>query len=98
MLDFLLIVDRGAYFYVVQVLQPILMILMALMGIVTIVLVLLQKGTNDNIGAIGGSETDSYAGKNKSRSREFKLKVATMVCGVLMLLFSVGYFVIYLIW
>ena len=85
-------------FYIERVLQPILMILMALTGIVTVVLVLLQKGTNDNIGAIGGNESDSYAGKNKSKSKDFRLKVGTIVCGALMLLFSVAYFVMYLIW
>lgn len=93
--NFLLSVNM---FYIERVLQPILMILMALTGIVTVVLVLLQKGTNDNIGAIGGNETDSYAGKNKSKSKDFRLKIGTIVCGVLMLLFSVAYFVMYLIW
>ncbi|MDE5618145.1 MAG: preprotein translocase subunit SecG [Clostridia bacterium] len=93
--NFLLSVNM---FYIERVLQPILMILMALTGIVTVVLVLLQKGTNDNIGAIGGNESDSYAGKNKSKSKDFRLKVGTIVCGALMLLFSVAYFVMYLIW
>ena len=93
--NFLLSVNM---FYIERLLQPILMILMALTGIVTVVLVLLQKGTNDNIGAIGGNESDSYAGKNKSKSKDFRLKVGTIVCGALMLLFSVAYFVMYLIW
>ena len=52
---------------VMDYLQPIFMILMALSGIATIVLVLLQKGSSDNISAIGGGSTETYVGK-KPRS------------------------------
>lgn len=84
--------------YVMEYLQPIFMILMALSGIATIVLVLMQKGSNDNIGVIGGNEMDTYAGRNKTRSKDFKLRIGTIVCGILMLLFSIGYFVLFIIW
>lgn len=49
---------------VMDYLQPIFMILMALSGIATIVLVLLQKGSSDNISAIGGGSTETYVGKS----------------------------------
>ncbi len=77
-----------------QWLEPLLMILMAVIGICGVVLILMQKGTNDNIGTIGGSETDTYAGKNKSRSRESVLKKLTAVCFVLMMILAVVFFLI----
>lgn len=77
-----------------QWLEPLLMILMAVIGICGVVLILMQKGTNDNIGTIGGSETDTYAGKNKSRSRESVLKKLTTVCFVLMMILAVVFFLI----
>ena len=77
-----------------QWLEPLLMILMAVIGICGVVLILMQKGTNDNIGTIGGSETDTYAGKNKSRSRESVLKKLTAVCFVLMMILVVVFFLI----
>ncbi len=77
-----------------QWLEPLLMILMAVIGICGVVLILMQKGTNDNIGTIGGSETDTYAGKNKSRSRESVLKKLTTVCFVLMMVLAVVFFLI----
>ncbi len=77
-------------------LEPLLMFVMALVGVAAIVCILMQKGTNDNIGSLGGSEreTDTYAGKNKSRSRESILKKLTIVFLVLLLVISVVYFII----
>ncbi len=75
-------------------LSPLLMILMAVIGIAAVVCILMQKGTNDNIGSLGGSETDTYAGKNKSRSKESVLKKLTVVFGVLMMVLSVVFFII----
>lgn len=77
-----------------QWLEPLLMILMAVIGIVSVVLILMQKGTNDNIGTLGGSETDTYAGKNKARSKESVLKKLTAVCFVLMMVLAVVFFII----
>ncbi len=77
-----------------QWLEPLLMILMALMGIGAIICILMQKGTNDNIGSLGGSETDTYAGKNKSKSKESVLRKLTVVFGVLVMILSVVYFIV----
>ena len=75
-------------------LEPLLMILMAVMGIGAVIRILMQKGTNDNIGSLGGSETDTYAGKNKSRSKESILRKLTVVFGVLVMVLSVVFFLI----
>ena len=89
--------DSATFYRVIETyLQPIFMIAMALVGIATIVLVLLQKGSSDNISAISGGSTETYVGK-KPRSKDRNLKIGTVVCGVLMLLFSIGYFVLFLI-
>ena len=77
-----------------QWLEPLLMILMALMGIGAIICILMQKGTNDNIGSLGGSETDTYAGKNKSKSKESVLRKRTVVFGVLVMILSVVHFIV----
>ena len=75
-------------------LEPLLMILMAVMGIGAVICILMQKGTNDNIGSLGGSETDTYAGKNKSKSKESILRKLTVVFGVLVMVLSVVFFLI----
>lgn len=77
-------------------LEPLLMIVMALMGVAAIVCILMQKGTNDNIGSLGGSErdTDTYAGKNKGRNRDSILKKLTIVFLVLLMVISIVYFIV----
>lgn len=75
-------------------LEPTLMILMALIGIALVVCILMQKGTQNNIGALGGSETDTYAGKNKSKSKDSILRKLTVVFGVLIMIISIVFFII----
>ena len=77
-------------------LEPLLMIVMALMGVAASVCILMQKGTNDNIGSLGGSEreTDTYAGKNKGRNRDSILKKLTIVFLVLLMVISIVYFIV----
>ena len=69
--------------------------LMAVAALALIVVVMMQKGNQDNISAIsGGANNDTFFGKNKGRSREGKLKIATIVIGILLVIFSIIYFVV----
>lgn len=52
------------------------MILMMITAIAMIVVVLMQKGTNDNIGVITGV-SDTYYGKNKEKTKAGVLKKVT---------------------
>ena len=74
-------------------LEPTLMLLMAVFGIAAIICVLFQKAQADGVGALSG-ETETYMGKNKGSRTEYRLKVATIVLMVLILVSSVTYFVI----
>ncbi len=69
-------------------------ILMVIASIAIIVVIMMQKGTNDDVGVISGS-SDTYYGKNKERGKESLLKKITlglfvfiMVCAVIC--FAVG--------
>ena len=69
--------------------------LMAVAALAMIIVVLMQNGGQQDIGAIsGGSNNDTFFGKNKNRSREGKLKIATIVIGALLVIFSIIYFVV----
>ena len=52
------------------------MILMMIAAVAMIVIVLMQKGTNENVGAITGV-SDTYFGKNKERTKASILKKVT---------------------
>ena len=61
-------------------------ILMVIASIAIIVVIMMQKGTNDNVGVITGA-SDTFYGKNKATNRESILKKVTfafiMVCAII---------------
>lgn len=74
-------------------LQASFIIIMAILAIAMIILVLLQKTTGDNnLGAISGN-TETYMGKNKTRTVESKLKIATGIVAALLVIFSILYLI-----
>ena len=77
----------------VNIIKNILVIMMALVGIAIIVVVLMQKGTNDNIGTLSG-DSETYMGKNKTQNKDKKLKIATWVLGAVIVVLSIVYFVL----
>ncbi len=77
----------------IHIFRDILVVFMVLLAIAIIVLILMQKGTNDNIGVIGG-ETDTYMGKNKGQNREKKLKLATAIIGAIIVVMAIIYFIL----
>ena len=73
-----------------------MMTLMVLAGITLVVVVLMQKSTGEDMSAISGynQKNDSFFGKNKSQSSEGRLRKATVILAVLLLVLSIIYFVI----
>jgi preprotein translocase subunit SecG len=69
------------------------LVIMALAAIATIVLILLQPGNSTGIDALGGS-SETFFGKNKGKSIEAKMKKWTIICLVILLVFSVIFFVV----
>ena len=69
-------------------LRIILSILFILVCIAIVVLVLLQEGKSAGLGALSGA-TESYWGKNKSRSLEGMLGKITKYLAILFLLLAV---------
>ena len=69
------------------------MILMMISAIAMIVIVMMQKGTNESVGAITGV-SDTYFGKNKERSKESILKIVTYVLFAFILVCALIYCII----
>ena len=66
---------------------------MAIAALAAILLVLLQPGNSTGINALGGS-SETFFGKNKGKSIEAKMKEWTIICLVILLVFSVIFFVV----
>ncbi len=70
-----------------------MIVVMAITALAAIVLILLQQGNSTGINALGGS-SETFFGKNKGKSLEAKMKKWTIICLVILLVFSVLFFVI----
>lgn len=68
-------------------------VLMVLASIAMIVVVLMQKGTNDNVGVISGA-SDTYYGRNKEKGKESMLKKITLALFAFILVCSIICFIV----
>lgn len=81
---------------VANVLRIIVAILTMIMAIGLIVVVIMQKPVTNNIGTIAGEETQTYAGKNKAKSKESLLRKLTIILGVAISVLVIFFFITYL--
>ena len=70
------------------VLRTVLQVIFILVCIALAAIVLMQEGKTQGLGAIGGV-AESYWGKNKGRSMEGKLVLATKTMAVLFMVLAV---------
>ena len=71
-----------------DILKIVLTIVFAIDCIALIALVLLQEGKESGLGAIGGGN-DTYWGKNKGRSKEGNLVMATRIATVVFIVLAI---------
>ena len=82
MLNMLMAVQGNAAWGVWHdVIKPIFLVIMALCAIFIILVVLFQPGNTSGIGALGG-QTETFLGKNKSKTFEHRMKVLTVVSSI----------------
>lgn len=98
MLNFvnLLVPTNGEELYTLySTLSFIMIILMGVAALAAIILILLQPSNSSGIDALGGS-SETFFGKNKGRSIEEKLKKWTWICLVVLVIFSIAYYILQL--
>ena len=61
-------------------------------GFVTVV-VMIQSGNSNGVSALGGS-SDTFYGKNKSKTVESKLRRLTVICIAIMTVLLIAYYII----
>lgn len=72
---------------IVDILRIVLTVIFVLDCIALTVVVLMQEGKQKGLGAISGM-ADTYWGRNKGRSMEGKLKIATRIMAVLFMVIA----------
>lgn len=98
MLDFinlLLPTKSDAFYNLYMGLSVTMIALMFLSAAAAIVLVLLQPGNSTSIDALGGS-SETFFGKNKGKSIEARMKKWTIICLVILVIFSICFYILQL--
>ncbi|MBQ2701818.1 MAG: preprotein translocase subunit SecG [Clostridia bacterium] len=92
----LLVPAKGASSYNLYMgLSITMIVLMAIAAITAVILVLLQPSNSQGIDALGGS-SETFFGKNKGKSIEAKMKKWTWICLVVLVIFSIVFYVLQL--
>lgn len=71
-------------------------ILAAICALFIVIVILMQSGNSEGVSALGG-QSDTFYGKNKSKTLEHKLKILTGICIGIIAVLMICYFILYLI-
>lgn len=82
---------------VLKVLDPLFMSILALTAITLIVVILMQRSVEGNMNAISGGGNDTFYDKTKKTSKEYKLKIATIVLAAVIVVLSLIFFILHVI-
>ena len=82
-------------FTLYKTLSIVLIIMMAIVALAAIILVLLQPSNSSGIDALGGS-SETFFGKNKGKSIESKMKKWTIISLIVLVIFSIIFYVLQL--
>lgn len=74
-------------------LRGVLLIIMALCALFIILVVLFQPGNSSGVSALGGT-TETFLGKNRSKTFEHKMRVITVISGVIMAVLCVVFAIV----
>jgi len=85
--------ENDASFALYRGLSFLMIALMLAAAVTAIILVLLQPGNSTGIDALGGS-SETFFGKNKGKSIEAKMKKWTIICLVVLVIFSVAFYIL----
>ena len=85
----LLAIDTGLYL----TLSTICLILSIIASIFVIIVVIMQPGNSNGIGAVNGS-SETFYGKNKSKTIESKLRKLTIICVAVLIVLMIAFYLI----
>ena len=77
-------------------LSIICVILSVISAVFVIIVVIMQPGNSDGIGAIGG-HSETFYGKNKSKTLESKMKKLTVIAICILFVCMITFYILYLI-
>ncbi len=80
--NMLMAANEGGFWNVWSVLKPIALVIMAICAIFIIAVVMFQPGNSNGSSAITGT-TETFLGKNKKGTFEYKMRKLTIIAGII---------------
>ncbi len=77
-----MLMASGGFWNVWPIIRIIALVIMAVCALFVILVVICQPGNSNGVGALGG-QTETFLGKNKSKTFEHKMKKLTVVSGII---------------
>ena len=74
-------------------LKYVLLVIMVIAALFVILVVLFQPGNSSGVSALGGT-TETFLGKNKSKTFESKMKKLTVISGIILTIFCVVFAIV----
>lgn len=88
-------VASDTIYQVYRIITLVLLVVMMVAALVSIGIVLFQPGNSTGIDALGGS-SETFFGKNKGRSIEYKMKKWTVIALIVLAILAILFFVLQL--
>lgn len=88
-----MLMASGGFWNVWPVIKIIALVVMVLCALFIILVVLFQPGNSSGVSALGG-QTETFLGKNKSKTFEHKMKKLTVVSGIVFGILCVAFAIV----
>ncbi len=88
-----ILMASGGFWNVWPIIKIVALIVMALCALFIILVVLFQPGNSSGVSALGGT-TETFLGKNKSKTFEHKMKKLTVFSGIIFGLLCVAFAIV----
>ena len=83
----------GGFWNVWPIVKIVALAIMAVCAIFIICVVLFQPGNSSGVGALGG-QTETFLGKNKSKTFEHKMRVLTIISAVIFVVLCIAFAIV----
>ncbi len=93
MLNLLAATQGGTFGNIWYYAKFVVLALMAICAIFLICVILFQPGNSSGVGALGG-QTETFLGKNKSKTFEHKMRIMTIIASVILVVLCVVFAIV----
>ena len=88
-----MLMASGGFWNVWPVIKIIALVVMAMCALFIILVVLFQPGNSSGVGALGG-QTETFLGKNKSKTFEHKMKRLTVISSIVFVVLCIAFAIV----